>query len=185
MLGCDQELQGLTGCLIDILCSANGAQASGSSTRSLPMTLREVLPWGVNKPWAQCSLISGANSNQVSELIPFTVTGLPVIRSSSLSFRLRFNASLRAPGSYRHAAKLDTGRVASTYPGGISPRLSIRPCQSARSRQLFRVASAVDVLTVGFVASIVPNSATANQSTVDRFCDLCDRRCGRQRTVCD
>ena len=133
VLGCDRELQGLTGCLIDILCRATGVQASGSSTRSLPMTLREVLPWGVNKPWAQYSLISGANSNQISELIPFTVTALPAIRSSSLPFCLRFNVSLLAPGSYRHAAKLDTGRVASTYPGGISPRLSIRPCQSARA----------------------------------------------------
>jgi hypothetical protein len=89
------------------------------------MTHREVLPWGMHKPWA------GSNSNKISELIPFTVTGLPVIRSSSLPFRLRFNVSLRAPGSYRHAAKLDTGRVASTYPGGISPRLSINHFQSA------------------------------------------------------
>jgi len=34
--------------------------------------------------------------------------------------------------SYTQAATLDTGRVASTYPGGISPRSSIGPCQSAR-----------------------------------------------------
>ena len=97
------------------------------SSRGSPMTHREVLPWGMHKPWAE------SNSNKISELIPFTVTGLPAIRSSSLPFCLRFNVSLRAPGSYRHAAKLDTGRMASTYPGGISPRLSIRPCQSARA----------------------------------------------------
>jgi len=60
------------------------------------MTLREVLAWGVNKPWVKYSLFSGANSNQISELIPFTVTGLPAIRSSSLPFCLRFNVSLRA-----------------------------------------------------------------------------------------
>ena len=56
---------------------------------------------------------------------------------------------------------------------------------SLRFTAWFRVASAVAVLTVGFAASIVPNSATENQSTVDRFCDLCQRSFGRRRTVCD
>jgi len=92
----------------------------------------KVLPWGMHKPWAQYLSLSGANSYQISELIPFTVTGLPVIRSSSLpscpsKTTQRFNVSLRAPGSYSHAAKLNTGRVASTYPGGASHPLVSKP----------------------------------------------------------
>ena len=34
---------------------------------------------------------------------------------------------------YTTSATLDTGPVASSYPGGISPRSSSRPCQSARA----------------------------------------------------
>ncbi|TWT79649.1 hypothetical protein CA13_10540 [Planctomycetes bacterium CA13] len=53
------------------------------------MTRREVLPWGVNKPWAE------SNRYLISELIPFTVTGPPVIHSSSLPLCVRFNRRLR------------------------------------------------------------------------------------------
>jgi hypothetical protein len=80
----------------------------------------------------RCNPCRLANRYKISELIPFIVTGPPVIHSSSLPFCLRFKMALRAQGSYRHPARLDTGRVASTYPGGISTRLSINHFQSAR-----------------------------------------------------
>jgi hypothetical protein len=80
----------------------------------------------------RCNLCRLANRYKISELFPFTVTGPPVIHSSSLPLSLRFKMALRAQGSYRHPARLDTGRVASTYPGGVSTRLSINHFQSAR-----------------------------------------------------
>ena len=58
--------------------------------------------------------------------------GRPAVRSSSL-LSVYASSSDFDSGSYTEPATLDTERVANTYSGGISPRSSNRPCQSARA----------------------------------------------------
>ena len=91
------------------------------------MTLQSMLPSGVNKPWAE------SNRYKISELIPFIAAGPPAIHSPSLPFCVRFKIRLQPMVPITYPATLDTGPLAKSYPRGISPRLSIRPCQSARS----------------------------------------------------
>jgi len=124
---------------------------------------KQVLPWGVHRPWA------GSNRYKISELFPFTVEGPPPIRSSSLPFCVRFKIRLQLMMPTTHPATLDTGRVANTYPGGISPRSLIRPCQSARTP--FGYAMAIgsvkrDTNTVApFIAIVLDRRWSGQQST--------------------
>ena len=80
------------------------------------MSLQAMLPWGMNRPWA------GSNSYKISELFPFTVAGPPAIHSPSLPFCVRFKIRLQLMMPTTYPATLDTGRVANTYPGGITTR---------------------------------------------------------------
>jgi hypothetical protein len=56
----------------------------------------------------RCNPCRLANRYKILELFPIAVTGPPVIHSSSLPFCLRFKMALRAQGSYKHPARLDT-----------------------------------------------------------------------------
>jgi hypothetical protein len=114
----------LTGCLVDIMCNANGPWTPGLR-QSLARTQLPVLPSSMHKPWA------GSESYQISGLnTVYGWTASPV-HSSSLPFCVRFNAAVT-----RHAATLDTGPVASSYPRGVSTRLSTNHFQSARRVEL-------------------------------------------------
>ena len=86
------------------------------------------LPSSMHTPWAgsnrkQC-FRSSISFRVDSQSIPFTLT-------TSL-FTLQ--ATTSANGAYTPPAKLDTGRAANTYPGGIPTRLSSNHFQSARAR---------------------------------------------------
>ena len=116
----------LTGCPVDIVCNANGPWTPGLLL-PLAMTRPPVLPSSMHKPWA------GSDSYKISGLN--TVhgwTASPVL-SSSLPFCVRFNVALRGGTPYSHAATLDTGPVASGYPGGSRTRWSTNHFQSARA----------------------------------------------------
>ena len=128
VIGVHESIKNLRVSLVTRLtqCVARMGRRLRVSACSSPMTLQTMLPWGMHKPWAE------SNSYKISELFPFTAAGPPAVYSSSLPLCIRFNQRLRRM-PYTLAAILDTGRVASAYPGGISPRSSIRPCQSARA----------------------------------------------------
>ena len=139
----EQERQGLTGCFVDIVYSASGRATPGLLSQ-LASTRREILPSNMHTPWAE------SNRYKISELMSFTAERPLPVGSPSLPFCVRFNASLRISrqhygftNSYRHAATLDTGPLAKSYPRGIYPRLSSNHFQSARAffvRQAFAVA---------------------------------------------
>jgi hypothetical protein len=100
-----------------VLCSNPTFQPLLTSCVTRPA----VLPSGLDKPWA------GYDSYQISGLdTVYGWTASPV-HSSSRPFCVRFNAAVT-----RHAATLDTGPVASSYPRGVSTRLSTNHFQSAR-----------------------------------------------------
>lgn len=109
----DQELLGLTGCLENLVCNANGSSTPGLSQRLAKMPLK-VSPSGMQKPWAvsnRKTMISELNLIQGWTASPYL--------SSSLPFCVRFNQRLRREMSYTLTATLDTGPVANSYPGGI------------------------------------------------------------------
>ena len=120
-----QELQGLTGCLDDIVSSASGRATPGLLSQ-LAKTRREILPSSMHTPWA------GSNRYKISELMSFIAERPLSVDSPSLPFWVRFKIRLR-PMPYTHPATLDTGRAANAYPRGISPRLSSNHFQSARA----------------------------------------------------
>src|SRR6266498_263521 len=109
----------------DTLSSSNRPSTPGAPT-PLAATRRRMLPTVLK--------ITSARSvrNKISGLNTFTGWGPPsTIGPRSLSY-LRINAAVAV-----RAARLDTGPVASRYPGGILPRLSRRPCQVASFNALF------------------------------------------------
>jgi hypothetical protein len=110
----------LTGCLADIMCNANGPSTPGLR-QSLAMTRLPVLPSSLDIPWA------GSESYKISGLNTVHGWTASPVHSSSLPFCVRFNAAVA-----RRAATLDTGPVASSYPRGVSTRLSTNHFQSAR-----------------------------------------------------
>ena len=91
------------------------------------MTRPPVLPSSMHKPWA------GSDSYQISGLNTVHGWTASPVHSSSLPFCVRFNVALRGGTPYSHAATLDTGPVASGYPGGIRTRWSTNHFQSARA----------------------------------------------------
>ncbi len=117
----------LTGCPVDMMCNANGPSTPGL-LQPLAMTRPPVLPSSMDKPWA------GSESYQISGLnTVYGWTANPV-HSSSLPFCVRFNVALRGGTPYSHAATLDTGPVASGYPGEVCTRWSTNHFQSARPK---------------------------------------------------
>ena len=128
----EQEPQGLTGCLDDIMCSASGRATPGLLSQ-LARTRREILPSSMHTPWA------GSNRYKISELMSFTAERPLPVDSPSLPFCVRFNealrdvARLRLHAPYRLAATLDTEPLAKSYSGGSRTRLSSNHFQSARS----------------------------------------------------
>ena len=128
------------------------------SPQRSPLTRCGVLPSGVNRPWAE------SNRYKISELLPFTVAWPHTIRSSSLSFCVRFNRPLRR-SPYKPAATLDTGRVAIAYPRGSHTRSSITPCQSARACDCYSVITA---LSSNLPTAIGPNGSVGNTAAVAR-----------------
>ncbi len=84
----EQERQGLTGCLDDMMYSASGRATPGLLSQ-LARTRREILPSSVNKPWA------GSNSYKISELMSFIAERPLPVDSPSLPFCVRFNVTLR------------------------------------------------------------------------------------------
>ena len=94
-----KNFQGLTGCLTDgclktvVLLSRRYVTRMGrrllDSSRDLPITRREVLPSGMNRPWAV------SNRNKISELHPFIAAGPPTVNSSSQPFCVRFKTNLQ------------------------------------------------------------------------------------------
>ena len=134
----EQERQGLTGCFVDMMCSASGRATPGLLSQ-LAVTRREILPSSVNKPWA------GSNSYKISELMSFIAERPLPVDSPSLPFWVRFNELLRIrrqhygfTHSYTFAATLDTGPLAKSYPRGSLTRLSSTHFQSARAFFCYR-----------------------------------------------
>ena len=84
----DQEPQGLTGCLDDMMCSASGRATPGLLSQ-LANTRREVLPSSMHKPWAE------SNRYKISELMSFTAERPLPVGSPSLPFCVRFNVPLQ------------------------------------------------------------------------------------------
>jgi hypothetical protein len=117
----DKSRWDLTGCLVDMMCNANGPSTPGLR-QSLARTRLPVLPSSMHKPWA------GSESYKISGLNTVHGWTASPVHSSSLPFCVRFNAAVA-----RRAATLDTGPVASSYPRGVSTRLSTNHFQSARS----------------------------------------------------
>ena len=104
------------------------------SERHMPSTRREILPSSMHTPWA------GSNRYKISELMSFTAGRLLPVDSPSLPFCVRFNEPLRRrrqhygfTSPYRHAATLDNGPLAKSYPCGSHTRLSSNHFQSARA----------------------------------------------------
>ena len=129
----EQEQQGLTGCLDDMMYSASGRATPGLLSQ-LAVARREILPSSMHTPWA------GSNSYKISELMSFIAERPPPVDSPSLPFWVRFNELLRIrrqhygfTHSYTFAATLDTGPLAKSYPRGSLTRLSSTHFQSARA----------------------------------------------------
>ena len=110
-----QEPQGLTGCLIDVMCRANGAPTPGlfsqltdNAARSVALgreqtlgRIQQVQNFGaipVHGPRATCD--------------PFILT----------TFLCTLQAATSADDAYTQPATLDTRPVANTYLGGIPTR---------------------------------------------------------------
>jgi len=91
--------------------------------RLSPFTRRRVLPSALTSASAQ------SLGFKISGLNTFTDWGPPSSFGPRLLSHLRINLPVAG-----QAARLDTGPVASRYPGGIFPRLSCRPCQVASVR---------------------------------------------------
>ena len=87
-----------------------GLRPRVSDNRS-PVTRPPMLPSSMHKPWA------GSKSYQISGLNTVHGWTASPVHSSSLPFCVRFNVPVTS-----HAATLDTGPVASGYPGGIRSR---------------------------------------------------------------
>jgi hypothetical protein len=89
-----------------MMYNANGRRLRVSSDNSPIRCMKYCL--GACTNLGRCNPCRLANRCKISELFPFIVTGPPVIHSSSLPLSLRFKMALRARGSYRHPARLDT-----------------------------------------------------------------------------
>ena len=118
----DQEPQGLTGCFDNMMVSAGG-RLRISSHRS-PIARCKVLPWGMHKPWA------GFNRYKIRSSCRSSPQGHPrSIHPHYLSAQTSKDAVLQettlANDAYTPPATLDTGPVASGYPGGDSHPLVI------------------------------------------------------------
>lgn len=114
-----QERLGLTGCLGDTMCSANGP-----STPGLLMPL-------AGDATSDIAFQHLNTLGRVREIRNFGAqyhsrAGSQPVHSSSLPFCVRFNVVVT-----KHAATLDTGLVANDYPGGIPTRLSSNHFQFA------------------------------------------------------
>jgi hypothetical protein len=87
-----------------------------------------------HSPITHCPVLPSIRSKISARSVSYPLSGLnPIhgrvanpVHSTSLPFCVRFNVPVAS-----HAATLDTGRLASPYPGGIRTRLSWRPCQVA------------------------------------------------------
>lgn len=146
----EQEPQGLTGCLDDMMYSVSGRATPGLLSQ-LAVSRREILPSSMHTPWAE------SNRYKISELMSFTA-GRPLpVDSPSLPFCVRFNEKLRSRRQhygftypYSFAATLDTEPPAKSYSGGCHTRLSSNHFQSARSPLGSRLASHVWKVTAEF-----------------------------------
>ena len=109
----------LTGCLVDIMCSANGP-----STPGLLMPLANDAASGIAfqhlKALGRIQKLRDFGAQYHSR------AGSQPVHSSSLPSCVRFNMAVT-----RHAATLDTEPVANGYPGGVPTRLSSNHFQSA------------------------------------------------------
>jgi hypothetical protein len=126
MLGVDQEPQGLTGCLTDIVYSANGAPTPGLFAK-LANNASQSIAFGHAQAVGRVQQLPNfgafpVHSRRATCDLFILTTFLPTLQGVTSSTRL-----------YKHPARLDTGRVANTYPGGIRTRLSINHFQSARA----------------------------------------------------
>ena len=122
-----QEPQGLTGCLDDVMCSANGPSTPGLQS-SLAMNAMIGVAFGHEQTLGRVQ-----QETKISELN--TIHGWashpsPFILATFLC-TLQDTTSERSP--YTHPATLDTGPVASGYPGGIPTRSSTNHFQFARA----------------------------------------------------
>jgi hypothetical protein len=113
------------------------------------MTRLPVLPSSMHKPWA------GSESYKISGLDTVHGWTASPVHSASLPFCVRFNAAVA-----RRAATLDTGPVASSYPRGVSTRLSTNHFQSAR-------ASDGSIPSCLCVLKVVPINAKLTNGGVD------------------
>ena len=112
-----------------MVCSASGSSTPGLSLPLAKMRPR-VLPSSMHRPWA------GSNRNHVfgaqshsgfdSQSIPFTLTTFCGYASIS-------DFGGEPPYTLLLTANLNTGPVASSYPGGIHTRSSSNYFQSARA----------------------------------------------------
>ena len=117
----DQERWGLTGCLIDgcsdeqTVCSANGAPTPGLLAQLADSAARSVA-LGHAQTLGRIQQLPNFGANPVhgrrATCDPFILT----------TFLHTLQATTSANDAYTQPAILDTGRVASTYPGGIPTR---------------------------------------------------------------
>ena len=110
----NQELQGLTGCLFDTMCNANGPPTPGLLT-PLAKSRCEVLPSGMNRPWAD------SERYKISGLIPFMAAGPPTVHSSSLPFYVRFKLRFQSSDLIRNLQHSIRGPWLTLTSAGFTP----------------------------------------------------------------
>ena len=132
-----QKPQGLTGCLDDIMYSASGRATPGLLSQLAINAARDIA-FQREQTLGRIQQIQnfGAHVIHRREATPgrFTLTTFLCTLQRATSKTL---PALRLHASYRHAATLDTGPLAKSYPRGIRPRLSSNHFQSARSRNCY------------------------------------------------
>jgi hypothetical protein len=109
----------LTGCPVDMMCSANGP-----STPGLQMPLANDATTGV--AFQHLNALGRIRKLRDFGAQYHSRAGSEPVHSSSLPSCVRFNMAVT-----RHAATLDTGPVANGYPGGVPTRLSSNHFQYA------------------------------------------------------
>ena len=110
----NQELQGLTGCLFDTMCNANGPPTPGLLT-PLAKSRCEVLPAGMNRPWAD------SDRYKISGLSPFMAAGPPTSHSSSLPFYVRFKLRFQSSDLIRNLQHSIRGAWLTLTSAGFTP----------------------------------------------------------------
>ena len=132
------------------------------------------MPSSMHTPWA------GSNRYKISELMSFTAERPLPVDSPSLPFCVRFNEPLRRrrqhygfTSPYRHAATLDNGPLAKSYPCGSHTRLSSNHFQSARALHCYAVLADIADDTVTPKYTMWPQSTSfflATTTVTSEFC---------------